>query len=86
MTLEQLKSLPFSRKSLDIVVAACCSQSLYVNTEVDTESFYMEYQKYVDHLLLLGNSGPYVIVDPMHPTFFNRTGFWKSVSYMGVNQ
>jgi hypothetical protein len=44
------------------------------------------YRRAMEKALLCGDRRPFVVADPLHPTFFNRTGFWKSVSYMGFPQ
>lgn len=50
------------------------------------EEFGRLYSSIVQDAILHGFHGPYVLADPLHPTFFNRSGFWKSVSYMGFPQ
>lgn len=48
--------------------------------------FEERYRRNLEKALLYGDMSPRMTADPLHPTFFNRTGFWKSVSYMGIPQ
>ena len=71
---------------LDIASAVDCVKEANPPCACSLEEFGRLYSSVAQDAILHGFHGPYVVADPLHPTFFNRSGFWKSVSYMGFPQ